>query len=216
MLSGAAAGALAMYIFDPSRGHARRAHLRDRVTHLEHEAEQAVGATRTDLRNRARGLIAELRGYVRSRQADDDVLTARVRAKIGRWVSHPHAIEIHAHDGKVTLHGPLFPHEMTPLLERVRGVRGVRAVENQLQLHMHPDVTMLHGPGKHLPNEIPWTPPKRVAATVSGLALVGRALSQRGPLGIGLGAIGLFLAARGLTNEPPQRWIKRGRVAATQ
>jgi hypothetical protein len=199
-----------MYLCDPARGRVRRSHLRDQLDHLERASMEAISATRCDVRNRARGLYAELSGRLHDEPADDDVLADRVRAKIGRWVSHPHAIEVHAHNGTVMLAGPILAHEIAPLIGRVRAVRGVRHVENSLDPHQHADITSLTGgrPARE-PLDLPWSPPVRAAATLGGVSLLGRALFVRGPLSLGLGGLGLLLAARAITNEAPHRWLKR-------
>jgi hypothetical protein len=59
-------GALAMYYFDPVSGNRRRALLRDKFMHYRHEAGDYAKGTLKHVRNRARGVAAEMR------QADPD------------------------------------------------------------------------------------------------------------------------------------------------
>jgi osmotically-inducible protein OsmY len=82
-------------------------------------------------------MIAELRGTLRSgrEEVTDEVLGNRVRSQIGRHVSHPRAIEVAAHDGVVTLRGPILANEVDELLTAVLTVRGVRDVDDQLDVH---------------------------------------------------------------------------------
>src|SRR5207245_1228615 len=101
--------------------------------------------TSRDMANRARGIVAGTKWRLRSEEADEPVLEARVRAKVGRFVSHPHAIEVHADGGHVTLGGPILADEVPGLLEAVRSVRGVEEVVDQLELHEDADVPALQG-----------------------------------------------------------------------
>ncbi len=61
---GAAAGALAMYVFDPVNGRRRRAYARERVARYARETVDAVESTAHDVRNRAQGVAAGARGAV--------------------------------------------------------------------------------------------------------------------------------------------------------
>jgi hypothetical protein len=106
----------------------------------------AIGAALTlvftvrDVTDRARGLafLARQR-FSREEEIDDARLLTRVRAKIARVCSHPHAIHVYARDGEVTLLGPVLSHEVHPLLTAAASVRGVHAVVNDLEPHDSPD-----------------------------------------------------------------------------
>ena len=146
VLLGAAIGAGIMYLLDPDGGRRRRALVRDQLVSAGHRASDAVGATSRDMTNRARGVVAELRGRLRREQPDDDVLRERVRARIGSVVGHASAIETHVSDGCVTLRGPVLTEEVDRLLRRVRGVRGVGEVVSELEVHESPgNVLALQG-----------------------------------------------------------------------
>src|SRR3712207_7808662 len=67
-------GAAAMYFLDPGRGARRRAVVRDKVLHALNKTEGAASTTARDLRNRARGLVAEVRGRFEDGDVDDSVL----------------------------------------------------------------------------------------------------------------------------------------------
>lgn len=56
-VKGAALGAGAMYLFDPSRGRTRRARIRDKAVHMWNEAGDAVESKTRDLANRTQGII---------------------------------------------------------------------------------------------------------------------------------------------------------------
>jgi hypothetical protein len=55
---------------------------------------------------------------------DDRTPVERVRAKLGRVVSHPYAIAVTADNCVVTLSGPILEAEVPRLLQTVEGVRG--------------------------------------------------------------------------------------------
>jgi hypothetical protein len=139
LLLGALAGMAVMYLFDPRRGNRRRALLRDRLVHALHEGADTAGKRQRDLRNRATGAVAELRGHLRHDKADDDIIVDRVRSAIGRVASHPSSIEVKVHDREVTLSGPVFAEELDPVLETARRVKGVGFVVNHLDIHQTMD-----------------------------------------------------------------------------
>ena len=65
-LLGVAVGALAVFMMDPQSGRRRRAIVRDKLVHAGHVSRDYVENTSRDLRNRAQGVVAQLR-----RRADD-------------------------------------------------------------------------------------------------------------------------------------------------
>ena len=65
-LGGLALGVGLMYYLDPDRGRRRRALVRDKATHLTHVTQDAVSAKARDLRNRAKGAVAETASAFRS------------------------------------------------------------------------------------------------------------------------------------------------------
>jgi len=139
LFAGAAVGAGLMYLLDPEGGRRRRALLRDQLVSAAHKTTDAVDATSRDMTNRARGVVAELRGrFSRNDHVSDDVLRERVRARIGSVVGHGGGIETHVDDGRVTLRGPVLTEEIDRLMRRVRSVRGVQDVVNQLDVHETP------------------------------------------------------------------------------
>jgi CBS domain-containing protein len=195
---GAAAGAGLMYFFDPRQGPRRRALMRDAFVRLSNDTAHAIDVTSRDLRNRWHGLKAELSGCV-SRdpgQADDQQLIARIRTHLGRVCSHPRAIEVDAHNGRVVLRGPVLSSEAQRVFNGVRGVRGVAHVENQMQQHAQAgNVSALQG-GSQRPGsqwdlmQERWSPATRLLAGAGAASLLACA-SGRGLLTGTLGAIGL-------------------------
>jgi BON domain-containing protein len=142
-------GAGLMYLLDPQAGGRRRALARDKAVHVMKKGGEAARKTSRHLGNRTRGLVAEAGSRLRREHPDDRKLRERVRAELGRAVSHPGAIEVTAQDGLVILSGPVLASELDQLLATVRSVRGVKDVENHLEVHETPDgVPALQGEGR--------------------------------------------------------------------
>jgi hypothetical protein len=139
VLTGLSLGAGLMYFLDPDRGGRRRALVRDKLARARRVGGDAVGAASRDFAHRATGAAARLRGVLqRETVVDDSVLVERVRATLGRVVSHPHAIRVEASGDNVTLRGPVLRAEVEPLLKAVRRVPGVRQVISELEEHEQP------------------------------------------------------------------------------
>ncbi len=132
LLAGFGAGAVFAALVDPRRGAARRAKLRDKAVSLLHQASREAARQSRNLSQRAQGTAYELTHA--NEQVDDDVLVERVRAQLGRPVSHPRAIQVSARDGEVTLSGQILRSEVEELLYRVGRIRGVKAVHNELEV----------------------------------------------------------------------------------
>jgi uncharacterized membrane protein len=122
-------------------------------------------------------------------------------------VSHPHAIEVTAGGGHVTLMGPILSYEVRPLLKAVRRVAGVRAVSDQLTVYNEPgDVPALQGGEPRTGERFEllqenWSPTARVAVGGVGAALMLAATQARGALSALLGVSGGALVARAATNR---------------
>lgn len=133
---GALVFAGAVLFLYPRRGAARRALFRDRARSLKVEIGDKVDKQAKDVARRIQGrrYVAE---HAHERVADDR-LVDRVRAQLGRRVSHAHAIHVEAHEGSVTISGPVLREELRPLLHLLKEVRGVRTVVNRLEVHDRP------------------------------------------------------------------------------
>jgi uncharacterized membrane protein len=209
LLFGAMLGAVAMYVFDPDKGRRRRAIARDKARSLGGDVVDLVNTAARDVAFRAHGLKAQaLRPFRRDGVPDDLVLIERVRAKMGRVVSHPHAIQIGARQGRVTLSGPILGSEVDRLRTAVRSVWGVSEVEDHLAVYPSSDsIPSLQGGGRR-PEMRPellqenWTPSLRVAAILGGTLLASYGTRQRSLAGCALAGAGVALAARGATNLP--------------
>lgn len=194
------AGMALMYFLDPNRGGRRRALVGNKVYSAANSLPDATRVTAQDLSNRAYGLWAETTRLFSSDNASDQVIEARVRSKMGRVVSHPHAIHVTSQDGNVSLDGLILSDEVPALLAAVEKVRGVKSVENRLQQHHSPEgISSLQG-GSHReqPSEFMqehWSPGARLVA---------------GTLGIALSALGATLLARSVSNVETKRLVGTG------
>jgi gas vesicle protein len=143
-VTGAAVGAGAMFLLDPDRGRRRRALVRDKTRRAARKTRDAIDARSRDVANRTLGAAAEVRSRIAGERAErvgDEVIVQRVRAALGRLVSHPRAIEVVAHDGRVRLSGPVLAEDVDELLTVVPSIRGVTGFDNQLEVHDSPGNT---------------------------------------------------------------------------
>lgn len=207
-LTGAGVGLGLMYLLDPERGARRRGLVRDKCIRMAHKTADALDCTLRDLGHRAQGASAIMQSMLTLTRADvtDEVLVRRVRSKLGRFVSHPHAVDVSAQDGRIRLSGPILAHEVNVLLDCVRRVPGVTEVDSQLEAHKEAgDVPALQG-GTARPGQRPelmqehWSPTMRLVMGALGGALASFGARRRDPVGITLGATGAALLARSATD----------------
>lgn len=211
LLSGVMLGAGAMYFLDPARGRRRRALVRDKCFSLCHRSGGAMDATAHSLRDEGQGLIARMRSRLRREDVPDTVLVARVRSEMGHAISHPHAIEVTAENGRVTLRGPILQQEIKRLVAATSAVRGVKEVDAQLEGHEDAaKVPALQG-GRPRPGrrsvflKDTWTPALRLLVGAGGTALTAGGASRGGPVGAIATAAGVGLLARAVTNLDTRR-----------
>ena len=208
----AALSALATYLLDPDRGRRRRALVRDKVHSAMTDSTDLLDRAARDISFRAQGLRAmALRPFKRNEVPDDLALIERVRARMGRVVSHPHAVQVGARSGRVVLSGPILASEAQALRAAVHSVEGVSEVEDHLVIHERPDsIPSLQG-GVPRPGMRPellqenWSPSLRLAAMVGGGLLALYGMRQRTATRFVLTGVGLGLAARGAANVPLSR-----------
>lgn len=204
---GTGIGAGLMYYFDPDRGRRRRAMVRDQMSHGLHKAVAGLDATSRDVVNRVRGTGAMARSWVRGGPVSDDVLVQRVRSTIGRIVGHPASIDVVARNGVVTLGGPILADEVNKLLTRVASVRGVKSVEDRLEVHEQAgNVPGLQGRPAARAGELPefwqtnWSPTARLVGGLAGGTAFAYGAARRGLFAKLLAIGGLALFARAATN----------------
>ncbi len=134
LLLAALGGAGLMYLLDPQMGRRRRALLRDQVTKLENEKSERAEVLMETAADKARGAVAETARQFTWEDVSDGTLIARVRSEMGRYVSHPKAIEVTVNDGRVTLTGNILAEEVQPFVAAVKRLPSVKGVDNQLQV----------------------------------------------------------------------------------
>jgi hypothetical protein len=209
LLVGAGAGAGLMYLLDPDLGNRRRALVRDQLVRAGHLTGDAVDATSRDVRNRARGVVAELRSRL-SPEGDvpDDRLRERVRARLGQIVRYAHSIEATVDGGRVTLRGPVLADDMAGLVRRIGRVPGVREVDSQLEVHAEPgNVPGLQGAQTRRGQVLPLmrgalSPTARLATGLGGAALALWGMRRLDAVGVPVALIGMALLARGVGAPP--------------
>lgn len=185
VLMGAALGASLAFLADPQLGRRRRALARDQVAHARRTGRNAVSTKARNLANRALGAAAATRARIVERHVDDEVLAERVRAKLGRFCSHPRAVDVDADQGHVTLRGQILASDLDRVLSGVSSVRGVTAVSNEMEVHEWAGgVPALQGEGRIAESELDAVQPTWSSGTQ---ALVAAA---------GVAATGLLVAAR--------------------
>lgn len=205
-------GAGLMYLLDPDRGTSRRALLRDKAIGMADSTADGLEVATRDLSHRAVGLVSDVRSRWNPVEVTDALLVERVRAKLGRWVSHPRAIDVTAENGMVTLSGPILRHEVEPMIAALRAVSGVHDVTNALEVHDAPgNVPSLQGGSRRL--EVPelqqeeWTPAVRLMVGAGGGLLALYGLGRRGMLGSLLSFAGVGLMTRATTDLSVARLV---------
>jgi hypothetical protein len=166
-----------MFLLDPGRGARRRARIRDMAVHGSNVTVRTIGKVGRDGWHRLYGAGASIRRAIQRTPVNDDVLVERVRSKLGRLVSHPHAIAVSAANGSVILKGPVLEREAEQLLRTVRRISGVRRLVDELDRHERPDsIAALQGGRARgdRPDVLQrrWPPATRAAVGAAGGALV--------------------------------------------
>jgi gas vesicle protein len=127
-------GAGLAFLFDPTRGRARRGYLRDQIVSLTNDAANFMTKMGRDVSNRMQGTVAESSAMFRREQPSDRQLTERVRSQLGR-ISGARNIDVSSTNGSVTLRyvgsQPLTQDVIDAINSTVSGIRGV----NNLTCH---------------------------------------------------------------------------------
>ena len=207
---GAASGATAAYFLDPERG----AHRRQLIVEGARSKSRRIGRlTRSawnDLRHRV-GAIPYLLRFRSDAETDELRLIERVRSKMGRYVSHPAAIQVGALAGVVTLSGPILRAEYETLLSVARNVPSVQAVKDQLIVHDSAEgIPALQGessrPGERWEIfEDDWSPGLRFAVGAGSALLALYGLRAGGVSGGIATSTGAALLTRCAANRPLHR-----------
>lgn len=195
--AGFAMGAACMYMFDPDRGRTRRALTRDKAARLYNDSAWVAGKIQRDLMNRTTGTMAGMKQQFAQGEetVPESKLLARVRSKMGHYVSHPHGIQVSCTgDGCIHLSGEIPADEMTSLLSAIRSVPGVRAIENRLNTQQSAEGST---------NRIQTlSPAMRFITGVLGGSLAVLGMRSSGTVAKAAGTVGLGLVASGVANMP--------------
>ena len=211
LLAGAGVGVGLAYFLDPARGARRRARVRDTLVHSATLTRRAIGTASRDMAHRTYGTAASLRSRFRHEPVDDPVLVDRVRAKLGRLVSHSHAIAVSADQGRVTLRGPILAGEADRLVRAIERMDGACGVVDQLERHDEAgNIPALQGGRPPAGDRLDllqthWAPTTRVLVGAAGAALSVAGLARGDNRGAIAALLGAGLAARAATNLPANR-----------
>ena len=138
LLLGGVIGAVLSYVFDPNRGHSRRALLRDRSAHALRQIKRRSGRGARGVSAGAYGLSQKVRHRKEEAkpQPNDATLAHKVETEIFRAADVPKGkINVNAENGVVYLRGEADRPELIEDLEKqVRKIPGVKGVENLLHL----------------------------------------------------------------------------------
>ena len=207
-------GAGLMYLLDPTLGRRRRHVLRDKLVSSIHQLGDCCDATTRDFANRSKGVFHTVMSNFQSAgEAPDHTIEDRVRSTLGRYVSHPRAVQVMADDGHITLCGQILQDELTPALKAIGKVKGVKSVEHRLEPRTSPaGVPSLQG-GAQRPGlsfdaaQENWSPTTRVMAGLAGTTLLSWAAACRSWPSLLGGALGVGLLGRAVTNLPAGKMV---------
>lgn len=200
---GLVVGALAMYFLDPDEGRRRRAVARDKFWSIANDTGRGLNALQCSVRNELSGFAHDIESRFWNEPVDDVRLVERVRARLGRIVSHPRAITVEAEQGTVILRGPILTSERPNLVATVHMIPGVKDVRDELEAHDSPEgIPALQGGGvskRQRPGQR-WSSSTRAFAAIVGLGLIlrGRREGVSNRLATTVGVIAL---ARALSNR---------------
>jgi uncharacterized membrane protein/CBS domain-containing protein len=195
-------GAGLMYLLDPDKGKRRRALTRDWAMHVTKAAERQARKMAHDLGNRSNGTLSEFRSvFTRHEEVSDERLGSRVRAALGRFTSHPHAINTSVEDGWVIVSGPILEDEADVLLKNLSRIKGVKTIEDRLERHSADEkVAALQNGKKKNTQNLHWSPFTRLLATTAGAGITVFAVRKGGVLGQAAATVGMGLLTRGITD----------------
>ena len=209
---GLGVGAIASYFLDQNQRRRRRAIVRDKGVHYWLGTQGMLRTAVRDVEHRVQGVVVGVPRAMESAEVSDDILVERVRSRLGRVCSHPHALGVLAHDGVVTLEGPILEDEVETLLGAVRQVKGCKDVVDALEprsLQEARNIPGLQGGRHREPRpelfQDNWAPATRLMAGVSGTSMLLAGLRRGGFLGSLMQGAGSMIAARAAANMPLTR-----------
>ncbi len=170
-----------IYLLHLADGRRRRREILDRAGRAGREAAESTARVVRHLRNRAAGMVAAARRHLRRDQTTGVKLASRVRSRLGRVVSHVHALDVSVEDGRVVLAGPILASEVSAALAEVSRVPGVDRVDDEMDAFEEPGgVPALQGrlrPSARLDLSQPAIAARVPLATVAGAGLLAVAVA---------------------------------------
>jgi uncharacterized membrane protein len=128
----------------------------------------------------------------------------RVRARMGRVVSHPHKIHVTADEGVITLWGETTEQDARRLVDAVAAMPGVRGVQNELDL-CPPLAAATKGPdvftqARHQ-TLLRWSPARRLLAGTAGGAAALYGWRRKDELGALIALVGGALVTHSISRK---------------
>lgn len=217
LLTSIGLGAGLMYFLDPQQGARRRAMVRDKANRFVNTMDTSLEKALEDSRNRTRGVLSEMIARLSDQGAPDWILEERVRSNLGRLARHARGVSVTADGGRIILSGPVLREEEDTLVKTAIRTRGVRGVENQLQVFDSPEsIPVLQGQpsaqGEPRPDwaQRTWSPSTRLLSSVGGSLLTLYGMTRKGLAKPVLSTAGLALTARGVTNRDTRSLLGLG------
>lgn len=216
LLWGAAIGAGLMYFMDPEQGGRRKAQIRNQVIHLQHQGDDAIDTAVRDLRNRARGLMAEGMALVDQQNIPASVMEERIRSRLGFLTRHPGAIQVTVQNNRAILSGDILADEVESLVMGISRIRGLKGVENNLNVHQDAgNIPHLQGEGDlGGEGQMQWSPSTRLLAGLGSGYLLLYGVARGGLIGMLARMGGLALGMRALSNMDMRTMIGQGDTEA--
>lgn len=217
LLTSVGLGAGLMYFLDPQYGNRRRALVRDKANSWVNSMDNFLDGANEDMRNRTRGVLAEMSARLSDQGAPDWILEERVRSNLGRLAGHARSIDIRADGGRIILSGPALRENADLIVKTAARTRGVHEVENQLQIFDDAsDIPALQGTSSSTNRALPewkqqnWSPAMRLLSGAGGSLLTLYSMRRKGLMKPILSTAGLALATRGVTNLDPRSLLGLG------
>ena len=217
LLTSVGLGAGLMYFLDPQYGTRRRALVRDKANSWVNSMDNFLDGANEDMRNRTRGVLAEMSARLSDQGAPDWILEERVRSNLGRLAGHARSIDIRADGGRILLSGPALRENADLIVKTAARTRGVHEVENQLQIFDDAsDIPALQGTSSSTNRALPewkqqnWSPAMRLLSGAGGSLLTLYSMRRKGLMKPILSTAGLALATRGVTNLDPRSLLGLG------
>jgi uncharacterized membrane protein len=197
LLGGLAAGAAALYFLDPDQGQKRRTAFATKAKRMGKSVAEEASKSGRDAWHQVAGNARKIWNRVSWEQPDDDILVERIRARLGRIVSHPPDVHVASDHGTITLWGRAPNREIYAMVRTLGSMHGVREIRNHLEIHERPEAAAdgnLFQRARHttLHN---WSPAKRAAVGTAGAAAAIYGWRRKDNLGVALSVLGSGLIA---------------------